>query len=284
MYSATKAHPLTFDALFFTLALLQAVRVAEWPSVRRAALLGLVIGVGALSRGTIVIFLAVVGIWLLVRTPVRSWLMPLRLGLVVGVCAAAVVAPWTIRNSLLHDRFVFLLTTDAEDFWRGNNPWATGHSYTGSRPIMKALPADVLKEIRSQPGELAQADWYRQQATAFVRENPRRFVRLTLTKFYQFWWFAAETGVLYPRAWRWAYMAYYVAVLGLTLAGMLAVPRTRTALEQLALIIAFVLAISALQSLFFVEGRHRWAVEPLMLVLSGGGAAALVNRGRAAPA
>jgi len=34
----------------------------------------------------------------------------------------------------------------------------------------------------------------------------------------------------------------------------------------------FLLGLSGLQSLYYVEGRHRWAVEPLWLVVAGGGA------------
>jgi 4-amino-4-deoxy-L-arabinose transferase-like glycosyltransferase len=271
-----------FDAFFFALALLLTFRLAEQPSTGRAAALGLAIGLGALSRATIVVFLPVAGLWLLVRTPVRAWLQPVRVGVIAGLCAAAVIAPWTIRNSLIHHRFVFMLTTDGEDFWRGNNPWASGHSYADSgRTVMAAIPPQVLDEIRSQPGELAQADWYWAHARQFVRDHPAAFVRITLRKFWQFWWFAPSSGVLYPRLWMLAYMAYYVACVLLALAGLWGLPPGREARQRAGVIGAFLLSLSLLQSMYYVEGRHRWGVEPMLLVLSGGGAAAILERRRA---
>jgi 4-amino-4-deoxy-L-arabinose transferase-like glycosyltransferase len=279
VYSATKAHPLTFDALFFALALLQTFRLADQPTTRRAAVLGLVIGIGALSRSTIVVFLPIAGLWLLFGARRPSWPTAVRLGVIAGVCAAAVMAPWTIRNALIHDRFV-LVTTDSEVFWRGNNPYATGHSYVDAdRIVLDLLPKEQLEEIRNQPDELAQAAWFAQQARTFIRGNPGAFVRLTVTKFFHFWWFAPQSGVLYPQRWLHLYMAYYLAVLFLAVAGVWTLAHMSPApLEQTVVLVAFLVVLSGLQSLYYVEGRHRWAVEPMLLVLSGGGVAALIRR------
>jgi hypothetical protein len=46
------------------------------------------------------------------------------------------------------------------------------------------------------------------------------------------------------------------------------------------LLVMLLLALSGLQSLYYVEGRHRWAVEPLLLAISGGGIAWIRERGR----
>src|SRR5204862_5314850 len=121
--------PLTFDALFFTWAALQAIRLCERPTLGRSLELGAIVGIGTLCRGTLVIFLPIVAVWLFVVAQKESRGIVIRNAFVAAVAAAAIIAPWTIRTSLLHHRFVFLLTTDSEDFWRGNNPYATGHSY-----------------------------------------------------------------------------------------------------------------------------------------------------------
>ncbi len=280
VYSATKAHPLAFDALFFTFALLQSYRLVERPTTRRAVELGIIVGIGTLSRATIVIFLPIAGLWLLIVTPWASWGRALRNAVVAGLCAAAVVAPWTIRNTLLHHRFVFLLTTDSDDFWRGNNPFATGHSYIDAeRIVLDALSPEERRDLQQQPDELAQRDWFATRAKAFIRDDPGAFVRLTVLKFFYFWWFGPQTGVLYPRMWRLLYMAYYVTALVLAGVGVRRLARAGGPPIGQALVLgAFLLGLSALQSLYYVEGRHRWAVEPMVLVLSGGGVAALVGR------
>ena len=44
------------------------------------------------------------------------------------------------------------------------------------------------------------------------------------------------------------------------------------------LIAAFLLALSLLQSLYYVEGRHRWAVEPILIAISGVGVGSIAAR------
>ena len=95
-----------------------------------------------------------------------------------------------------------------------------------------------------------------------------------------FWWFAPQTGVLYPSSWRQLYMAYYVVVLLLAAAGAWRLARIGAPATRLALLLgAFLFGLSALQSVYYVEARHRWAIEPMLLAISGGGVAALAGRG-----
>lgn len=280
VYSATKAHPLAFDALFFALAVLQSLRLGEHVTMKRAAQLGVIIGLGALSRATIVVFLPIVALWLIVRAPRASRGAALGCAVMSGLCAAAIIAPWTIRNSLLHDRFVFMVTTDSEVFWRGNNPYATGHSYIDAGHIvLNALPADQMRELQARPDEVAQAAWFQTKANTYIREHPAAFLRGTLLKFVYFWSLSPQTGVLYPQRWLHAYMAYYVGALVFALIGTRKLVRNgASGVAFLILIGAFLLVVSGLQSLYYVEGRHRWAIEPIVLALSGGGLATVVNR------
>jgi 4-amino-4-deoxy-L-arabinose transferase-like glycosyltransferase len=280
LYSAAKAHPLTFDALFFTVAVLQAIRLREQITVRRAIELGLIVGVGALCRATLVIILPMVAIWLLVF----AWpkvLTVVRVLIIAGCCAAAIIAPWTIRSSLLHHRFVFMVTTDAENFWRGNNPDANGGTYLAEgKIVIDALPPAEMADLLHQPDEVAQADWFRARSHAFIRAHPGQFLRLTTIKLMRFWWMGAETGALYPRWWLIAYMSYYSLIVLCALIGAWIIWRGRgMARQHLFLIAAFLFALSFLQSLYYVEGRHRWAVEPCLIAVSGAGVA-LMARGR----
>lgn len=280
VYSAAKMHSLTWDSLFFTMAVLQLFRLAERPAVGRAVVCGALVGIGAYSRATIVVVLPIGALWLFVVTPSASRRTAAISAIVALLSAAAVIAPWSIRNSLLHHRFVFMLTTDSEVFWRGNNPYATGSSYVDAdHLVLDALPAEEVRDLHRQPNEIAQAEWFRTRAMAFVRTQPAAFARLTLRKFFYFWWFSPQIGVNYPRRWAQLYMVYYVFVLCMAAVGVRkTVQAGGRRMRMLALMGAFMLAISALQSLYYVEGRHRWAVEPLLLALGGGGVAALLGR------
>lgn len=278
-YSAAKAHPLTFDALFFSLALWQSFRIAERPTPRRFAVFGLIVGIGTLSRGTIIISLVVTGLWLLALNIKRAGPATIGKLILAGLCAALVIAPWTIRNSAIHHRFVFLLTTDGEDFWRGNNPHATGGSYADDGSLVQdSLSAAEQAEMRHQPNEIAQADWFWRQSREFIRANPAAFVRLFFVKLFHFWWFSPQTGVEYPPLGRLLYLLYYVVALILAALGLWRAIRVRgSTLHFAVLILLFAAALSVLQSLYYVEGRHRWGIEPMILALSGAGFATLFD-------
>jgi 4-amino-4-deoxy-L-arabinose transferase-like glycosyltransferase len=280
IYSVAKAHPLTFDALFFTVAVLQAFRLRERLTVRRAIELGVIVGVGTLSRATLIIFLPLVAVWLVWVLRKDSLKLVVRAIVVAGLCTTAIVIPWTIRTSLLHHRFVFMLTTGPENFWRGNNPDATGSTYvTADKTGLDILTPRELADLLRQPDEVAQADWFTARSHAFIREHPGEFVRLTAMKFLHFWWVAPQTGLLYPRSWFRAYLVYYVLVLLLAMIGAWSIWRTETlARPQLLLIAAFLLALSLLQSFYYVEGRHRWAVEPILIAISGVGVGSIAAR------
>jgi len=280
IYNVSKAHPLTFDALFFTVAVLQAFRLRERTTVRRAIELGVILGLGTLSRATLIIFLPLTAMWLIWVLRKDSLKLVVRAIVVAGLCTTAIVIPWTIRTSLLHHQFVFMLTTDAEDFWRGNNPNATGSTYaTADKTELDMLTPQELADLLRQPDEVAQAHWFTARSHAFIREHPREFVRLTALKLLHFWWIAPQTGLLYPRSWFFAYLVYYVLVLLLAIIGAWSICRTgKLARQQLLLMAVFLLALSLLQSLYYVEGRHRWAVEPILIAISGVGVASLAAR------
>jgi len=281
-YSVGKAHPLTFDAFFFALAVLLAFRLRERTSVRRAIEFGLIIGAGALCRATLIIFLPLAALWLLWLCRNQSLKPAIRAVVIAGLCTTAIIVPWTIRCSLLHHRFVFMITTDAEDFWRGNNPNATGVTYaTNYKTELDVLPPAERADLLGQTDELAQADWFSAHSREFIREHPGAFVRLTATKLFYFWWLAPLTGIEYPRSWFIGYLIYYLFIVFNAVVGAWAVWRTgKPARHNLVLLGAFLLALSFLQSLYYVEGRHRWAVEPILISVSGCGVAALAQRRR----
>ena len=277
VYTATKAHPLSFDALFFTLALWMFFLLYDKPTVRRAVILGIIVGLGTLSRSTMLIFLPIGAVWLIAMTSRDGWPSAINTIVVAGATTLIVILPWSIRDSMVHHRGLFLISTTGEDFWDGNNPYATGHSYIDAgHTVIDTLPLAERAELEGQSDEIAQSQWFMNRATAFIKANPSQAARLTFVKFFHFWWFAPQTGARYPDSWRQLYMVYYVAVVLLASVGVLWLARTGGPAIRLALLVgAFMLGLSVVQSLYYVEARHRWAVEPMLLALSGGGLAAL---------
>src|SRR5262249_23206559 len=107
----------------------------------------------------------------------------------------------------------------------------------------------------------------------FVSHQPVDFVVLVVRKFAYFWWLSPQMGLLYPPAWLTAYEFYAVVVYAFAIVGVMAILREGSPEERnlLGTLPAVSLTLALVQSFAYVEGRHRWGIEPLLLLLTARG-------------
>jgi 4-amino-4-deoxy-L-arabinose transferase-like glycosyltransferase len=271
---ATKLHPLTLDALTFMVVLCASVSLPARHGWGRMAVLGGCLGLAALTRTTILSFVPVFLLWArrFKGIPLLS-----RSALALLVTTALVYGAWPVRNSIVLGQFLPGSSESTEWLWRGTNPLATGSSWTATgETMLQAAPPDFRAQIAAA-SEAERIGLYRDAAFRFIREQPGDAVRLYLTKLGAFWWGSNSTGLQYPSAWTPLNEAWYAAVLALAALGVWWGWKDRATHPTITLIVASLLLVSASQAVFYVEGRHRLAVEPLLLVLSGVGTIALAR-------
>lgn len=282
VYSVKKLHPLSMDALLISVTFLLILRLSDARGPRPFLTAGGVLGLTILSRPTIGAFGLVAVGWLVTR---QGELARRRVVGYVGLLAfsaALVFLPWTVRNYVIHHRIIFVTTDIGELFWRGNNPQATGTAYLmDRRPMFEGAPAEFKRAIYERD-ELAQNDLFLAAGLDFVRNQPRQFVGLLITKWLSFWWFPSTAGGLYPPVWLLLYQGFYLILLLLFMVGlpvMFAFLKRGGRAGVLLLLLLF-LSVSIAQSLFYVDVRHRWIVEPLMGILAAHGIRFLANQAR----
>lgn len=132
---------------------------------------GLLLGAALLVRPAVLAFCVGIGIWWLFWKPVsirrKGWL---ALGLTLGVII--IVAPWSVRNHLVFDRFVPLATNGGYNLLLGNNPqaWAGGW--------MALEIEDELQKMNEVDAEqLAKRlamDWMKEQPLDYAKLSLRR--------------------------------------------------------------------------------------------------------------
>jgi 4-amino-4-deoxy-L-arabinose transferase-like glycosyltransferase len=272
----TKFDVFVLNAVFFVAVVIACLAYTPARPWRSAAAIGVAVGLCALSRGTIFVCLPVIGWWVWTHAHGRARGRVLQLALLLG-CAAAVVAPWVIRNQVVHGRFMLTRSGTSLVFWLGNNPHAFSGSATTATgaPILAAIPPSLREQLRAAD-ELGQQDLLRREAVAFVRAQPLAFVGRWLTKLGYFWWQSPQAGRLYPTPLFRLYQAFYLGMMALVLLAV-AVHRRH---PETWLIAGICLSIALVQSAYYVEGRHRLTIEPLLLLLAGQGLAWLLARRR----
>jgi hypothetical protein len=190
--------------------------------------------------------------------------------------AAIVASPWVWRNYRVHHRLMLTRSGTSFVFWLGNNRYLfTGSAMTrDGANVIDRVPESVRREL-GRRDELGQQEYFRQDAIGFVREHPAEFAERWMLKFGYFWWFSPQAGLFYPRGWLAGYQAFYLAVVGLTIAGAWTLWKAAAGdpvrRDAILLVAACCLSISVLQSLYYVEGRHRLAIEPFLLIFAGAG-------------
>ncbi|MBI4246939.1 MAG: glycosyltransferase family 39 protein [Candidatus Rokubacteria bacterium] len=276
---ATKFHPLVLDALFITLVVLTTLRLARQPGLGNAVLVGMALGACVLTRPTILAFVPAALAWVAWR---RAWPGTRLLALSLTI-AALIVGPWIARNYAALGTLVLTRTNTGYVFWLGNHPGSTGGASdaSGRVSLFDAAPSELRQRILAVD-EVTQNRIFLTEALDYVRADPDAFVGRTLLKLGYFWWKAPYSGRGYARSQLALYHGVYVALIVLAAVGLLAARRDPVPgqADGVALALALLATISVTQSLFYVDARHRLAVEPLLVVFSGHGLVRILLRDR----
>ncbi len=282
-YSVVKSDPLPLNVLLLCGIALAGLDLIESNDRRSALAFGVLTGLGILSRGTPIVALLVVGIGLALRFRARAW-PPLALAIMA--CAVS-VSPWLARNLGVIGSPLITSTT-GENLWRGNHAGASGGvvGLDGGRitmliPSNPALPAPIRCVVATGT-ELDRHEVFMTEAFRFIAHDPWAAARLFARKLRTFWWRVDSNPGDYPamaaRGYEWTFrVELLLALLGAFLA-----LRTSDNRAAGALCLGLIVAISLLQCAFYVQGRHRFLIEPLLLVFTAIGVARLLRFDRIA--
>lgn len=130
------------------------------------AFAGLALGFGTLVQPSLQFLL----IAFAVLIPMLHGWRKIHGAILLVVCAAAVIAPWTLRNYQQFGQFVLVSTNGGDNLYRANNPLADG----GYRPRGE-IDFSAYDEI-----EMDRAA--KQHAVAWIGQNPLDFFKLVVEK------------------------------------------------------------------------------------------------------
>ncbi len=278
-YDVFNLVPLSIDSFLVASVVLFFLRFKARPTVLNISLVGALIGLGALTRGIIGSLMPFLIVYLIIFMKKITLKERARMAVILSLATFIVIAPWIVRNYIVHKKFVFIISTTGETFWRANNKYAVGTSLDKEgNSILKLWPEDFRKKVYGMD-ELAQNKFLFNEAVKFIRANPRIFITSYLARVYYFWWFSPQSGIIYPRLYTVVYKCVYSVIFIFFIFGIITALRSadEAVRDNTWLVIFILMAICATQSLFYVEGRHRFIVEPLMMIFFAHGAMRAYN-------
>ena len=240
--------------------------------VRRAVAAGLLCGVAVLVRPAMLFLLPLAAVWLVRRRRVR-----VAAAVVLG--ALVVIAPWTVRNYLVHDRFVLVASEGGVTFWTGNHPLARGEGDLAANPALKEEELRFRRAHQGLTSEELEPLYYR-DALRHIVDNPVRWAGLLVRKAFYTVVPAGPSYALHSTRYRAASVISYLMVLPLAAGGLLVLWTSPSRPVALLLLAASSVLVGII---FFPQERFRIPViDPVLIVCAAAFAASRASGRRRA--
>lgn len=182
---------LIWDTSLFTLG----VAMSVWMSLRMTAAparwlrwfaLGLWLGALALLNPALTVCYPILVLWPLWRTRPSGFIAFLRPTAVTIAGWLMAITPWTVRNFVQFEEFMYIRGGFPIELWLGVCPEADSHGaavYTAQFP----LSSDVVQQRVASIGERAFIRECDERARAAITVAPRRFVKLIAVRTVDYW-------------------------------------------------------------------------------------------------
>ena len=270
------------SAMLFILALVDDEKWSKW------LVAGAVSGLLGLSRENALVLVPVVALWMAVYFSTRAFALRARwLGLFfAGV--VAVLLPVGLRNLTLGGEFQLTTSQLGPNFFIGNNPAADG-TYGSVRkvihePQLEGLDAKRLAE-RSAGRALtagAVSDFWLERALDYIKSAPADWLRLLARKWLLVWNAReiedSDDFYIYQK---WSGLLRFFGVINhfgvLVPLAVFGLVLTCARWRELWLLYAMVFALAASVAAFYVFGRYRFPLVPLLALFAGAGIAAAIE-------
>jgi hypothetical protein len=252
----------TFHTVAVPLLLLLLVRTIDSDRPARGAVIaGVGYGLTAYSLPSFLGSLALMPLGF--RLAGGSWRRAVGVpALALGV-ALVVISPWTIRNAVVHHRFVPVATNFGFNLLGANNP----HAQTELNVL---CPYDDIRwELidRHELETMNEADFDRRlarQAFAYMADHPRRTARNMATRALYYWWIEPNMAG-YDRLRGMGGMVLMSILLPLTVLGLVVAWRRRHVAPW-----GIPYAACAWMTIFYmnfaIRGRYSLAIQPVMIL------------------
>lgn len=265
VYSAGKVHSMTFYSLIFCISLCSVLRFIKEQNINNTLFMGFMLGVGILSRNNFIFFVPFSFLFLFLIKKINVIGM-VKIALIISI----VLLPLIARNYYIYKTFVLFKNPP---FWPVLS--LNINDYKEGEPLHSYIHKKVFSGYK-QITDLEYTKIMNNEIYSHLKKNKAEFVILAIKRFYCFWWFSGQTGKEYPKYYLIFYKPYYsltlfFAIFGIIILLLRSIKNGFLKDNQWLLLIIFIFSITIPHYLFYVEGRHRFAIEPLLLIFTSYG-------------
>lgn len=272
--------------VFLDLLLIVSLLKAEETGTAATFLLsGFLLGLSAIARPNILLFLPPVVLWILLAGfPKHKVHRRILFSVSVLAACCAAIAPVTVRNYIVGKDFVPISSQAGINFYIGNNPHSDGVTAVapGMRGTWRGGYEDAIRMANRAEGRTLKpsevSDYWMRRGIDFMRRSPSAYSRLLAKKAWLFfrgqelsnnkdiYFFGRRTGLLRLLLFERPIYFPFGIVSALSLLGMFLSLKDW---KKLFLLHSFVISYAVSVIIFFITSRYRMPVIPILLIFSG---------------
>jgi tetratricopeptide (TPR) repeat protein len=282
----------TLDLFLLAFFLVLIGGADQKPSTTRWLASGVVVALLGLSRENALALAVLVPIWVAVHFSAEPPAKRLRWAAVFVAGLLLVLLPVGLRNFMVGGEFKLTTAQFGPNFFIGNNPAADG-TYGSVRKLIGEVQLEGKDAKRLAERAVGRAlsagevsDYWLRQSLDYIQSHPVRWMRL-LGKKWLMVWNAREvedSDDLYIYLdWSWllsalAWFGNFGVLAPLAAAG---VWTTRAQWRRLWLLYGMILVLAGSVAVFFIFGRYRYPLVPVLALFAGAAVAELWRRYKA---
>jgi len=181
----------------------------------------------------------------------------LKLG-VIFVSMMMVMSPWIFRNYKIHKTFILTTTQGGAGLYESVGPEANGG------PV-GSIVREKYKDIFDQKGEIELDQYWRQKAYQSIRDDPTRFTKLAIKKFFRMWSITINYQSAHPVLYNTVSIMFYLPIFLLLMASFFYVKdRWRNCL----ILIIPIVYKTMIHMVFIGSVRYRVPLMPFVSIMA----------------
>ena len=257
-YAIAVIHSFTLDCFFSIVLLLQMFRFGKLPGKGNLVIYSFLFGLAVLSRTTTIVL--IIPFIILSSSKFRKIDTIKYLSIILFV-AFAILSTWIIRN-YIRDKSLMINSGLGQDLWIGVQEQTEG---TTQMPYGKnyynLLSKDELMRI-PEMNAARQNEFFMHKYWIIIKNDPLHIVKMFCIKIKNFWYFRTGLGSDYEKYIKnyiIIYKSSYLLCLVFTIISILMLK------SQILFLLSYPICLSVMQSLVYVETRHRIIIEPFLI-------------------
>jgi 4-amino-4-deoxy-L-arabinose transferase-like glycosyltransferase len=245
----------TFFVVFLLLSIYLSLEIKEKSELARWMLLGLALGMAALLRQSVLLFvpfLLLYLFWELKNEGIRWWYFTVPI-----VAVILLIAPWTYRNYLVYGQFLLLNSNSGYALYASNNP-KLGTNWRND-VVVQPVPEELVGENEAQLDRALTRIGFE-----YILADPVRYFRLNLNKTLEYFrfWPSNESSLIsnLNRVLSFGlYLPFMLFGLGLSI----------TRWRRFVILYLFILVHTGIHLLSWPSPRYRLPVDAVLMVFAG---------------